>query len=103
MAEAFSALYQGMATALGSRQRLVGAGNGIRRNRLLQTLLAEAFGLPLAVPAWGEEAAIGAAMSAAVGVGALPDWAAASALVSYSAPGVTTSSTTSKKGNASCG
>ena len=103
MAGAFATLYQGLAEALEPREQLVGAGNGIRRNRLLQTLLAEAFGLPLAVPAWGEEAAVGAAMSAAVGVGALPDWAAASALVSYSAPGVTTSSTTSKKGNASCG
>jgi len=84
MAEAFATLSQGLAEALGPRERLVGAGNGIRRNPLLQALLAEAFGLPLTVPAWGEEAAVGAAMSAAVGVGALPDWAAASALVSYS-------------------
>ena len=98
MAEAFATLYQGLAVALGPREQLVGAGNGIRRNPLLRELLAEAFGLPLAVPAWGEEAAVGAAMSAAVGVGALPDWAAASALVSYD--NTTNPSTT---GDISCG
>lgn len=83
MAEAFATLYRELADALGPRERLVGAGNGIRRNHLLQELLAEAFQLPLMVPAWEEEAAVGAAMAAAVGVGALPDWDAAAATVQY--------------------
>jgi len=83
MAGAFSALYQDLVPELGPREVLVGAGNGIRRNPLLQELLSGAFGLPLAVPAWDEEAAVGAAMAAAVGVGALPDWDAAAAVVRY--------------------
>jgi sedoheptulokinase len=63
--------------------RLVGAGNGVRENPVLAGIIGEAFGLPLAVPAHREEAAFGAALTAAVGVGILPDLAAAGRVIRY--------------------
>lgn len=60
----------------GPRGRLVGAGNGVRRNRLLAAAIAARFERPLLVPRWQEEAAVGAALSAAVGAGAGYDDAA---------------------------
>ncbi len=83
MANAFSRLYRDMAASLGRREILVGAGNAIRRNPLLWELLGDSFDLPLVIPAWEEEAAVGAAMAAAVGVGAIRDWDAAAAAVRY--------------------
>jgi ribulose kinase len=53
---------------------------------LLAHLVAEAFGLPLQVPAHREEAAYGAALLAAVGAGLFPDLAAAGRLLRYTAP-----------------
>ena len=54
---------------IGARSPLVGAGNGVRRNRLLAGILAGRFGAPLHIPALAEEAAVGAAIVAAVGQG----------------------------------
>jgi sugar (pentulose or hexulose) kinase len=67
MARTFHDLYGNMlAVGLAPRTRLVGAGNGIRRNPLLIELLSDAFALPLVTPRHTEEAAHGAAMLAAV-------------------------------------
>ena len=55
------------ACGAGGRRRLVGAGNGIRKNRLLRDILQEALGMPMAIPAHTEEAAYGAALLAGVG------------------------------------
>ena len=53
---------------------LVGGGNALRSNRLLRDRLREAFALPLYVPAYREEAAVGAAIAAAAVVeGCDPD------------------------------
>ena len=41
--------------------RLVGSGNGIRNNKVLQYYLKEKFGMPLKIPENNEEAAFGAA------------------------------------------
>jgi len=41
---------------------LVGSGNGIRQNRLMQELAEEMFGLKMEIPRWQEEAACGAAL-----------------------------------------
>lgn len=43
---------------------LVGSGNGIRKNPLLAELFANAFGMPISVPLYEEEAAYGAALFA---------------------------------------
>ncbi|MBB6735804.1 sedoheptulokinase [Cohnella zeiphila] len=50
----------------------IGAGNGMRRNPVLQRLLREWLGLPLRLAAVEEEAAFGAAKRAAAGAGLLP-------------------------------
>jgi sedoheptulokinase len=53
------------AWALAGRERIVGSGNALRRNPLLQRMAAETFGLPLALTEGREEAALGAAILAA--------------------------------------
>ena len=69
MAEGFHRFGEQMAPVIGARSPLVGAGNGVRRNRLLAGILAKRFGAPLHIPALAEEAAVGAAIVAAVGQG----------------------------------
>lgn len=51
---------------------LVGAGNALRKNPLLQQLCEKRFGIPLRMPEYREEAAVGAALYAAVSSKALP-------------------------------
>jgi len=63
--------------------RLVGAGNGVRENPVLAGIISEEFGLPLAVPAHREEAAYGAALTAALGVGIFRDLADAGKTIRY--------------------
>ncbi len=74
---------QMLAAGLGERSRLVGSGNGMRRNTVMRQTAERAFGMPLSVPAWREEAACGAALCAMVGCGALESFDEASALVRY--------------------
>jgi sedoheptulokinase len=62
---------------------IVGSGNGIRRNPALRAEVARMFALPLLVPRRSEEAALGAALCAAVGLGALPGYARAGELIEY--------------------
>ena len=49
--------------------KLVGSGNGIRKNKLMQELAEEIFGMPLAIPQYQEEAAYGAALYALAATG----------------------------------
>ena len=84
MAQAFRDGYRRIATATGGAcARLVGAGNGVRENPVLAAIISQEFGLPLAVPSHREEAAFGAALTAALGAGILPDLAAAGRLIRY--------------------
>jgi sedoheptulokinase len=53
--------------------RLVGAGNALRYNPLLQTLCEKRFGAPLFMPPAREEAAVVAALFALLSCGALTD------------------------------
>ena len=76
-------LYAAMQPISGPRQTLIGSGNGLRRNPLLAALLREALGLPLRMTAHEEEAALGAALVAALAVGALEDGDAVGALLRY--------------------
>lgn len=64
-------------------QRLVGAGNGLRENRVLARIVEEEFGMKLSLPRHREEAAFGAARLAAVGAGVFPDLSAAGRLIRY--------------------
>lgn len=56
---------------------LTGSGNGLRLNGHLRKAFERTFGLPLRMPACREEAAIGAALHAAVGTGAIESHLAA--------------------------
>lgn len=60
---------------------LVGAGNGIRKNRLLQKIFAKRFELPLFIPEFKEEAAFGASLFAMVGTGEFKDLAQAQKII----------------------
>lgn len=62
----------------GTRNRIVGSGNGLRLNAALRHCLEDAFGAPITIGQVREEAAVGAALTAAVAVGIYPDIAAAS-------------------------
>lgn len=84
MAAVFYDGYREISEALGGpRTCLVGAGNGIRENALLAGIVAADFGRPMMVPSHREEAAFGAALLAAVGLGLLPDRKAAGRLIHY--------------------
>ena len=84
MAETFWSAYVEMRSmGLAPRRRLVGSGNGIRRNPLLAHILSERFGMPLVYPQHSEEAATGAALLAAVATGEIADAATAGKLIQY--------------------
>ena len=85
MATIFYESYLAIAEALAApRLQLVGAGNGLRQNPLLANIIAERFGVPMMLPSHCEEAAFGAALMAALGLGLLPNREAAGQLISYS-------------------
>lgn len=63
-------MYQEMCRMTGSRaNRLVGSGNGIRRNPLMQEMAEKLFGMQLNIPKCQEEAAYGAALHSLVSAG----------------------------------
>ena len=57
----------------GTRERIVGSGNGLRLNTALRQCLEEAFGGSISIGKVREEAAVGAALTAAVAVGVYRD------------------------------
>lgn len=62
---------------------LIGSGNALRRNPVLQQLAAKRFDLPLMIPAHKEEAAYGAALAALTGSGFCNSLAQAQSLIRY--------------------
>ena len=92
------ALLEGMAVELadsyrealrlgaGARSKLVGAGNGIKLNPVLRAALEAEFSMRLHVGSHGEEAAVGAALCAAVADGAFDSIAQASAAFASGPP-----------------
>ena len=62
---------------------LVASGNGLRRNPALRGEVARRFGMRLLVPRLREEAALGAALAAAVGLGGYPGFRAAGRIIDY--------------------
>ena len=84
LASQFLELYRQMeALDAGNRTKLVGAGNGIRKNALLRSILQDTFEMRMAVPEHKEEAAFGAALLAAVGGGRFETLPEASAIIRY--------------------
>ena len=84
LAEQFARLYGEMGNqGAGKRSKLIGAGNGIRKNPLLRDILSARFGMPLVMPLHTEEAAFGAALMGAVSTGVFPDIKAAGAAIQY--------------------
>lgn len=70
LTEQFVRLYGEMGQmGVGGRVKLIGAGNGIRKNALLRSILEERFGMAMQVPIHTEEAAFGAALMGAVSAG----------------------------------
>ena len=63
----------------GQRSKLVGSGNGIRLNQVLRESLEAEFGMPMQLGSHNEEAAVGAALCAAVADGSFASIAEASA------------------------
>ncbi len=84
VAEQFRLLYEAaIATGTKRRTRLVGAGNGIRRNPVLREILEASFELSMQLPEHTEEAAYGAALLASVGTGDRDSLAEASSVICY--------------------
>lgn len=65
---------------------MTGSGNGIRRNRHLRRICENQFGLPVELPPFREEASVGAALHAAVGLGFVEGYEAAGRLLAQSRP-----------------
>ena len=84
MADGFFAFFEQMEPVVGTPPLLVGSGNGVRQNRLLAQILARRFEKTLLIPSHAEEAAVGAAVAASVGLGIFEALeTAATALLDY--------------------
>jgi len=76
--------YKQMCMLTGRRaKRLVGSGNGLRRNRLMQRMAEDMFGLKLEIPVHQEEAAYGAALCAMAAAGRAASLAEAQKKIAY--------------------
>jgi len=75
-----------LASGLEARKRLVGSGNGMRKNEVMRGAAAAQLAMPLVIPAWREEAACGAALAGMVGAGAVASFEDAADFVRYERP-----------------
>ena len=72
MAEELYKMYRKIEKGLaGPKTRMVASGNGIRKNRHLQEVMSEKFGMSLELAKREEEAAYGAAVSGMIAAGEL--------------------------------
>ncbi len=62
---------------------VIASGNGLRTNDALRAAFERRFARPLELPLLREEAALGAALCAAVGAGAYPDFRSAGEIIRY--------------------
>ena len=82
MADELHQMYK--AAGLSHKTTLVASGNGVQKNKVLQSYLCDIFGMELKLPAKGEEAAMGAAMYAFYCLDPNPDMLAdAKACIEY--------------------
>lgn len=63
--------------------RVVGSGNGLRKNSALQKIVSETFGMELLIPAHREEAAFGAALYGGTAAGLFTSLGEAQKLIKY--------------------
>jgi sedoheptulokinase len=68
---------------LADRPRLVGSGNGLRRNPLLRRIASTVFERELLIPCIAEEAAVGAGLNAAVAAAVFSDFGEAREIIRY--------------------
>lgn len=64
-------------------KQLTGAGNGIRKNKLIRLFLEDIFEMPVRLTEYPEEAAAGAALTAAVGTGFISSFLDAGEIITY--------------------
>jgi len=84
MARDYQQAYELIGSVTGRRlTRLVTAGNGLRENNLLSSIVSAEMGLVPVATRHREEAAFGAALVAGVGSGVFADLQAAGAIISY--------------------
>lgn len=84
MLEELYASYEEICLKIGRRPgRMVGSGNGLRRNPLMQRMAGEMFGLELVVPVHQEEDAFGAAPCAMAAAGRTGSLREAQARIRY--------------------
>jgi len=63
--------------------KLIGSGNGIRRNQILQKIISKQFNLSLKIPVYTEEAANGATLFTLVGIGYFKNLTEAQSIIRY--------------------
>lgn len=76
-------LYQMYKKADKKCKRLVGTGNGIRKNPELKQIMEDQFNLKMQIPKFSEEAAVGAALFSLVACGKYKNLASAERIVNY--------------------
>lgn len=82
--EELQEMYLAMCEKTGSKAvKLVGSGNGIRRNTLMRELAEEMYGMKMLIPACKEEAAYGAAIYSMVAAGLVENLAQAQSRIKY--------------------
>lgn len=84
MAEELHTLYAQMKPFIHTMpDRIIGSGNGIRKNKYLQQQFAKKFAMPMEIPFHTEEAAFGAALFAMVACGVAASMADAQQCIQY--------------------
>lgn len=77
-------MYEKMCEATGKKAtKLVGSGNGIRKNKLMQELAQDLYGMKMEIPLYQEEAAYGAALYSLVAAGLASDFAEVQKKIKY--------------------
>lgn len=84
MAEELSEMYKtGISVCEERPRQLIASGNGIRKNKTLQTIVSEIFGMTLKIPAHKEEAAYGSAIFSLTSAGIYGTIQSALQLIQY--------------------
>lgn len=89
MAEELVTFYENFPVAVRNRiRKLTGSGNGIRHNKHLRAISEVRFGLPMELPVFREEAAVGAGLHAAVALRRLSGYDAAGQWLKEASTGI---------------